>query len=405
MRLRLPRRPTPPAADPTAIPGIGVTFEDHRRPEWSVPMGMRTASEWAWRFIVIAAALVLALYGVTLVSEVTIPVVVAILLSALLHPIKRSLQRWLPNSAATALTVLGTLVLLIGLFSFVGSQLSSQMGALTDQVSAGLAQIRDWVSSTFNVSDTQITEYLSKAREEFASGSGIGSTAAAAGLTAGHVVAGFFIAMFTLFFFLSDGPGIWNWLVSLFPRGARHKVHSSGLIAWEQLSAFARATVLVAAVDALGIGLGAAILGVPFAGGIAVLVFFGAFVPVIGAAVSGFVAIILALVALGPIKALIMLGIVIAVQQLESHILQPILIGRAMSVHPLAVILAIAAGVVIAGIVGALVAVPVVAVANAVGRHLLDSGETDDPKVFPGPSQVETESALEVPQGADAPGE
>lgn len=157
MRLRLPRRPTPPAADPTAIPGIGVTFEDHRRPEWSVPMGMRTASRWAWRFIVIAAALVLALYGVTLVSEVTIPVVVAILLSALLHPIKRSLQRWLPNSAATALTVLGTLVLLIGLFSFVGSQLSSQMGALTDQVSAGLAQIRDWVSSTFNVSDTQIT--------------------------------------------------------------------------------------------------------------------------------------------------------------------------------------------------------------------------------------------------------
>lgn len=116
-------------------------------------------------------------------------------------------------------------------------------------------------------------------------------------------------------------------------------------------------------------------------------------------------AIILALVALGPIKALIMLGIVIAVQQAQSHILQPILIGRAMSVHPLAVILAIAAGVVIAGIVGALVAVPVVAVANAVGRHLLDSGESDDPKVFPGPSQVETESALEVPQGADAPGE
>lgn len=368
-------------------------------------MGMRTASEWAWRFIVITAALVLALYGLTLVSEVTIPVVVAVLLSALLHPIKSWLQRWLPNSAATAITVLGTLLLLIGLFSFVGSQLSSQMGALTDQVSAGLAQIRDWVSSTFHVSDTQITEYLRKAREEFASGSGIGSTAAAAGLTAGHVVAGFFIAMFTLFFFLSDGPGIWNWLVGLFPRGARHKVHSSGLIAWDQLSAFARATVLVAAVDALGIGLGAAILGVPFAGGIGVLVFFGAFVPVVGAAVSGFVAIILALVALGPIKALIMLGIVIAVQQLESHILQPILIGRAMSVHPLAVILAIAAGVVIAGIVGALVAVPVVAVANAVGRHLLDSGESEDPEVFPSPSQVESESASASAQSAEAPGE
>ena len=148
----------------------------------------------------------------------------------------------------------------------------------------------------------------------------------------------------------------------LFPRGAREKVHSSGLIAWTQLSAFTRATLVVAAVDAAGIGIGAAILGVPFASGIALLVFFGAFIPVVGAAISGTVAVLLALVALGPVQALIMLGIVIGVQQVEAHLLQPLLVGRVMRIHPLAVILAIAAGVILAGIIGGLIAVPTVAV-------------------------------------------
>lgn len=372
-----------------------------------MPLGVRTASEWAWRFIVIAVAVGLGAWLLAQVSEVAIPVVVAILLAALLHPIKRFLQRVLPNGLAAGITVLGTLAVLVALFSFVGSQFSTQFSDLTNQVSAGLAQIRDWVSNTFGVSDTKITEYLAKARDELTSGdSNLGATAAAAGLTAGHVVAGFFMAMFALFFFLADGPGIWAWLVRLFPRGARQKVHSSGLIAWDQLCAFARATVLVAAVDAIGIGVGAAILGVPFASGIGLLVFFGAFVPVIGAAISGGVAVILALVALGPVKALIMLAIVIAVQQLESHILQPILIGRAMSVHPLAIILGIATGVVVAGIVGALIAVPIVAVANAVGRHLLDAHDLspDDAEEFLSPSQqAEVEvSRTEVAEEAAA---
>ena len=379
MGIRLTRRPQRQQLQP-APPHPGLASGETRRPEWAVPLGVRTASEWAWRYMVIVASVGLTAWLLSQVSEVAIPVVVATLLSALLHPIKRFLQRFMPNGLAAGITVLGTLAILIGLFSFVGSQFSTQFGDLTNQVSEGLAQIRDWISSTFRLSDTQITEYLSKARDELTSGdTNLGARAAAAGLTASHVVAGFFLAMFSLFFFLSDGPRIRGWLVRLFPRGARDKVHSSGLIAWNQVSAFARATVLVAAVDALGIGVGAAILGVPFASGIGLLVFFGAFVPIIGAALSGSVAVILALVALGPVKALIMVGIVVAVQQVESHLLQPILIGRAMSVHPLAVVLAIAAGVVVAGIVGALIAVPSVAVLNAVGHHLLD-GDHSSPQ-------------------------
>jgi predicted PurR-regulated permease PerM len=275
--------------------------------------------------------------------------------------------------------VLGTLAFTIGALSFVGSQFTSQFGDIRDQVGQGIDEIRGWFRDTFGISDTQVDEWIDRAREQLASGeSNVGQTAAQAGLTVTHLLAGFFIAMFALFFFLYEGERIWAWVVRLFPGDARERVHSSGVIAWGQLSAFTRATILVAAVDALGIGLVAAFLGVPFASGVAVLVFFGAFVPVIGALISGAVPVLLALVALGPVQALIMLGGVIAVQQLESHVLQPFLLGRAVRVHPLAVILGIAGGVVVAGIVGALIAVPLVAVLNAVGHHLLDGDEAPD---------------------------
>ena len=351
----------------------GPRTGDRRTPaEWAVPRGVRTASEWAWRSLVIGAALVAVLFAAGLLSEVVIPVIVALLLSALLHPVFDRLARIMPKGLSAGITVLGTVAVVTGLLSFVGSQLTSQLGDITTNVTQGIDQIRTWVQDTFGITDTQIADSIDRARDTLASAN-VGDTAAAAGLTAGHLIAGFFLALFTLFFFLYDGPAIWGWVVRLFPRGARSKAHSSGLIAWGQLAAFTRATIFVAAADATGIGVGAAILGVPFASGIALLVFFGAFIPIVGAAVSGGVAVLLALVALGPVQALIMLAIVIGVQQLESHLLQPFLIGRAMRLHPLAVILAIAAGLILAGIIGGLIAVPTVAVLNAVGHHLLDS--------------------------------
>lgn len=342
-------------------------------------MGVRTASEWSWRLIVVATALFGALWLFAYLSEVTVPLIVALLLAALLYPLVRSLSRVLPRGAAAGLTVVGTLAFTIGALSFVGSQFTSQFSDISDQVGQGIDEVRTWFRNSFGITDTQVDEWIDRAREQVSSGNGnLGETAAQAGLTFTHLVAGFFIAMFALFFFLYDGERIWAWVVRLFPRTSRDRVHSSGVIAWGQLSAFTRATIAVAAVDALGIGIVAAVLGVPFASGVAVLVFFGAFVPVIGAAISGAVPVLLALVALGPVKALIMLGGVIAVQQLESHVLQPFLLGRAVRVHPLAVILGIAAGVVVAGIIGALIAVPLVAVLNAVGHHLLDSREVPE---------------------------
>ena len=176
--------------------------------------------------------------------------------------------------------------------------------------------------------------------------------------------------LFSTYFFLADGNLIWAWLVRLFPRAGRVRADSSGRVAWQSLTQFVRATVLVAGTDAIGIMIGAAILGVPFVSAIGVLVFLGAFMPLIGAFVSGTVAVLVALVAVGPVKALIMFGVVVGVQQLEAHVLQPFLMGRFVSVHPLGVIIAIALGVIVAGIPGALIAVPLAASLNAVVQHL-----------------------------------
>lgn len=384
MPFRLPR-PSPRGSGPSDLPaslpvpgGPTPWSTSVQRPaQWSVPRGVRTASEWAWRGLVITVGVLAVLKLTAVLSEVVIPLIVALLLAALLMPVHHFLSRFVPRGLAAGITVIGTIALVSGMFSFVGSQLTSQLDDITTKVTQGIDQVRGWLNATFGLTDTQIQEYLDKAREALSSGN-LNDTLASAGLTATHIVAGFFLALFSLFFFLYDGPSIWGWIVRLFPRLAREKVHSSGLIAWEQLGAFTRATMAVAAVDATGIGLGAAILGVPFASGIALLVFFGAFIPVVGAAVSGGVAVLLALVALGPIQALIMLGIVIGVQQLESHVLQPFLIGRVMRIHPLAVILAIATGIILAGIIGGLIAVPTIAVLNAVGHHLLDGPESAD---------------------------
>lgn len=353
----------------------------------SVPPTVRAASEWTWRLLLIAFGVFALFWLINLLAQVTYPVIIAVLLAALLQPIFARLNRVMPRGPAAGITVLGTFAVLVGLISFVVNQLTGQMSDLVDQVGTGIEEIRAWALSTFNLSEGQLTSYLDTAWARLNESSNLGSSAAQAGLTAGHVLTGMAIAMFTLFFFLFDGPAIWAWIVRLFPRSARANIVSGGRIAWGQLQAFTRATILVAGVDALGIGLGAFALGVPFASGIALLVFLGAFVPVVGALVSGFVAVILALVAKGPLMALAMLGVVLLVQQIESHLLQPLLLGRAVRVHPLAVILAIAAGIIVGGIFGALVAVPLVAVANAVGHHLLD----------PEPREVESPDELLTP--------
>ncbi|KRE35971.1 hypothetical protein ASG73_14995 [Janibacter sp. Soil728] len=381
IRHRLPQLPQLPAAPPEDRQIVIQTTPPSPIGSASVPPNFRAASEWVWRSLVIGVGIVALLWLISKLSEVVFPVIIALLLAALLEPVLHRLRIVLPRGLAAFVTVLGTLAVLVALFSFVGNQFATQLDDIVGQVSEGVSQSRQWAVDTFGLTEGQITTYVSDTWSKFAEGDAMSSRAAQAGLTVGHLLTGFFLAMFSLFFFLYDGAGIWAWLVRLFPRTARAKVLSSGAIAWNQLKAFTRATILVAGTDALGISVGALVLGVPFASGIALLVFIGSFIPIVGALLSGFVAVALAFVAKGPITALIMLGVVITVQQLESHVLQPLLLGRAVRVHPLAVILAIATGIIVGGVIGALTAVPLVAVLNAVGHNLLAPvpEDADDP--------------------------
>lgn len=365
-----------------------------------VPAPVRAASEWAWRLLAIAGAVVAFAYLLGFVSEAVIPIVVAVLLAALLHPVNQWLRKRLGRTGlAAGITLLATILAIGALLFLVGSQLTGGFADMAGQVGTGIGTIKAWVQSTFKISDSQFTQYLEDAKTALSSSEGLRSGLTKAGLGASHVVAGLFISLFALFFFLFEGDRIWAWVVRLFPRAARERVDSAGQVAWGQLTAFTRATSLVALVDAVGITIVALVLRVPFAPAIGALVFLGAFIPIVGALASGMVAVLIALVAHGPGAALLMLAGVIAVQQIESHVLQPFLLGRAVSVHPLAVILAITAGVVIAGVVGALVAVPVAAVANAVVTHLTgaDAAEADD--------EVAVAQAAEgTPPQADEPG-
>jgi predicted PurR-regulated permease PerM len=369
-----------PVADNSAAEEVSATVAPEPQPptrssrepvDTGVTRGLQIASAWAWRFLVIVAAIAVIGYGLRYLSEVVVPIVVGALLCALLAPVTNGLQKLnVPRGPAAGITLLGALAVVAGLLTLVGTQIAAGFSDLSNQVGVGVRELRDLARINLNISDQQITDTIHRLRDTVMSGGAIGQRAAAVGTTATHVVAGLFIALFCLFFFLYQGEQIWAWLVRLFPRRAREKADSSGRKAWVTLTAYVRATIIVAAVDAIGIALGAAILGLPLVSAIGILVFVGAFVPVVGALVSGFVAVLVALVAKGPVVAVIMLAVVIGVQQLEAHVLQPFLMGRAVSVHPLAVILSIATGVVIAGIVGALVAVPTVAVINTIVNHL-----------------------------------
>jgi predicted PurR-regulated permease PerM len=203
------------------------------------------------------------------------------------------------------------------------------------------------------------------------------------GSTAGHALTGMVILLFTLLFLLRDGERIWLFLVRLFPVPARRAVNGAGRRGWHSLVQYARAQGLVAFVDAVGIGVGAALLGVPLALPIGILVFLGSFIPIVGAVVTGAVAVLVALVANGTTSALLMLGVVLLVQQVESNILQPLILGKAVSLHPLAVFLVVATGTILYGIAGALFAVPVLAFTNTVVRYLTGgSWRTDDEIVW-----------------------
>jgi putative heme transporter len=359
-----------PVAEPNDDIDHGTTAS---RDDAEVPKSIRLAAAWGWRLLVLIAVATVFLWLLGRLHRVVIPVAIAMLLSALLAPAVAWLRRkGVHRTLSTVMVMIGGLALVAGTLTLVITEFVDNAGNLGNQAQEGLQRIQNWLQGgVFHLTDQQLDNVVKTAQEWVKDHqSSLTTGAIATATTALDVLTSIFLILFTTFFFLRDGEKIWRFLVNLLPRNARAPIGNAGVEGWHTLVAYVRATVLVAFIDAVGIGIGLAVLRVDLAFALAALVFLGAFIPIIGATLSGAVAVLVALVTRGPVTALLVLAVVIGVQQLEGHVLQPVIMGRAVSIHPLAVILAIAAGLVLAGIIGALVSVPLVAVLNTAIRHL-----------------------------------
>ena len=343
-----------------------------------VPRVLRVTAALGWRLLVVVGALYVIGVVASYLAPVVVPVAVALLLAALLSPAVHRLQAGgVPRGIATALVMIGGLVLLGGVLTFVVVTFVRGVPALGAELSASIDTITGWLSTgPLHLSADQLAGYQTQALDALRTNqTAITTRALSTAATLGETATETLLVLFILLFFLHGGPGIWQFLLGVVPQGVRTRVDVAGRRGIAALVAYVRATAVVAVVDAVLIGIGLLVLGVPLAVPLAALVFLGAFVPIIGAVIGGGAAVLIALVANGPITALIVLGIIIAVMQLEGHVLQPLLLGRAVALHPLAVVLSIASGLVVAGIAGALFAVPLLAVLNSSIRSLLSPAD------------------------------
>jgi len=363
-------------------------------PEELVPASVRYAAAWSWRILMIAAAVALLGWVAWQLRVVTFPTMVAVLLAALLAPTTWRLRAWgWPRGAAAGSVLIGFIVVVVGVLTVVGQQVGGQFGRVADEAERAIAEIQAWLTTgPLQLSDDQVTNLIDQVSSAISSNqdrlaAGALSTAGAAA----EVFAGIAIALFALFFFLFDGRSIWSWCLSLVPPSLRRTADGAGQAAFGTLIAYVRSTVLVATFDGVFITVWLLILSVPLALPLGVLVFFGAFVPLVGAFVSGALAVLVAFVTQGPIVALLVLVGIIAVQQIEAHLFAPLVMGRMVKLHPLAIVLAISAGAVVFGIIGAIVAVPLVAVVHTVSVYV--TGRAGGPDGGPTGAREPTDAA------------
>jgi predicted PurR-regulated permease PerM len=336
------------------------TAEHNRVPDW-----LQSGAAWSWRLLVLALAIYLITRMLGVLYIVVVPCVAALLLTALLQPLADRLCRaGLPRLAATWATLLIAAAVLGGLVTLVATRVSADYPTLVAEARHTTTQVESWLSGPpFHVKNSNVQKflndipgYLSK-HKSFVEG-----TVVTGGKIAAQFFGGLVLMLFVMFFLIKDGERIWTWLLGALRTESAERVNRAGHAAWLAVVYYMRGTVAVAAIHAIVIGLVLWIMSVPLALPLAVLVFLAAFVPLVGLLVAGALAIVVTLATKGWVDAVILLGILIVEDQLEAHLLQPQVVGRVIRLHPLAVILSLAVGGVLAGIAGAVVAVPIVAV-------------------------------------------
>ncbi len=330
----------------------------------------------------VAAAVVLVALALAEVALVVLPVLLALFGTTVLRPPAQWLRsRGAPPALAAVVVMVGALAVVAGLLALILPPLLGQLDQFARDLRAGVEQAGDWLlEGPLGLSERQLDEYLDRAERSLRDNSGVIATGVLGGARlAIELVAGLALAAVAAFFLVKDGDRISRWLVGLFPEGRRSEVREVGRRSWETLAGYLRGVTVVALFDAVFIGLALVIAGVPAALPLAVFTFFGAYLPIVGALVTGIAAVLVALVANGVPSAAAVAVAVLIIQQAESNLLQPFVVGRAVAVHPLAILLAVMAGGILGGIAGAVVAVPLTAVAARVGGYLRESSSPDGP--------------------------
>ncbi len=371
-----------------------------------MPWGVRVAAEASWRLLILAAAIWVLAKVITSIQLVVLAFVAALLITALLQPTVAWLKRrGVPRGLATALTFIAGFVIMGLVGWFVVWQVQDNIDSVSSRIQEGITELKGWLlKSPFHVTEDQINHIAKNLQDAVGANTQAITSAGLEGVTVVlEVLTGILLAMFTTLFLLYDGRRIWNWVLRLVPSAAREGVAGAGPRAWRTLTAYVRGTVIVALIDAIFIGIGIYFLDVPLAVPLAVFIFLFAFIPLVGAVVSGALACVVALVTQGVFAALMVLAVVLAVQQIEGHILQPFILGRAVRVHPLAVILSVAAGGLVAGIGGAVVAVPLVAVTNTVVGYLRSYSREQALRMAPSPHGATALDVAPTPPKGSAP--
>lgn len=378
----------------TSLPPPDVRPTPRPRGE-GIGRGITWLATWGLRLLLVLAAT----YAIGLVIgrfwSIVLPVLLALLLTSILWPPTALLRRKLPPALAALVTLLGALVVIVGALALLAPSVTDQVGDIARQATDGLRQIQDWVTGPpLNLADKQVDDAVQAATDRLQSSASTLASGVLSGVTAvtSALVTGALVLVLT-FFFLKDGPRFLPWLTGLIgERGGRH-VDVVLRRSWATLGSFIRGQAFVGMVDAVLIGIGLVVLRVPLALPLAVLTFVGGFVPIIGATIAGALAVLVALVTRGTTTAVIVLIIIIAVQQIEGNVLQPVLQSRGLKLHPAVVILAVAAGGGLYGVTGAFLSVPVAAVAAVVLRYLGEVLDGAHPETGGGHDPVAEEAA------------
>lgn len=377
LAMQVGERPAESAEDPMEF-RPGDPLDQDRDAAGAVPWSLRVAAALSWRAIVVAAAAAGVIWGAMRLSVIVMPVAIALLLAVLLEPLVGWLSsRWrFPRTLSAALGLLIMIAVVVVALSQAGNEIFQQLPRLFTKASAGVDELMKWIEKgPLKLDMTVVNQGLSTVQAEItqwaqANSSVLATSALSVTSSVVSILSSTLIMLFCLFFFLKEGRTIWLWVVRLFPAPARRPLHESAIRGWVTLGSYVRTQIQVAAIDAAGIGLGAFFLGLPMVVPISVVVFFASFVPIVGALVSGAIAVLVALVDQGVTAGVIMLVVILGVQQLESNILQPFLMSHAVSLHPMAVLLVVAAAGSVAGIPGAVFGVPIAAFLNATFLYL-----------------------------------